>query len=105
MAVVERTGYRPNLIALGHRRIAHVAGVKRALSASHRINGYQDALREAGIPIVDELIQAGDFSMESGAAAMERLLDLAQPPTAVFAGNDEMAFGAMSVARVRGGGN
>jgi len=91
-----------HLIALGHRRIAHIAGIKRALSASHRINGYKDALQAAGIPIADELIQAGDFSMESGAAAMERLLDLAHPPTAVFAGNDEMAFGAMSVARARG---
>jgi LacI family transcriptional regulator len=47
-------------------------------------------------------VQTGDFSMDSGAAAMERLLALENPPTAVFAGNDEMAFGAMTTAHKHG---
>jgi DNA-binding LacI/PurR family transcriptional regulator len=91
-----------HLIELGHRRIAHIPGTRRPPSTAQRQAGYRDALKAAGIAYTDELIEEGDFSMESGQAAMKRLLELASPPTAVFAGNDEMAFGAMTEARVQG---
>jgi LacI family repressor for deo operon, udp, cdd, tsx, nupC, and nupG len=91
-----------HLIELGHRRIAHLAGSKRVPSSAHRLSGYKDALREAGLPFDDELVIAGDFSIESGIAAMTQALALDHPPTAVLAANDEMAFGAMTVARTQG---
>lgn len=91
-----------HLIDLGHRRIAHIAGSKRAASTAHRVAGYKDALAAASIPFSEELVQPGDFSMDSGVVAMERLLALESPPTAVFAGNDEMAFGAMTAAHRHG---
>jgi LacI family transcriptional regulator, repressor for deo operon, udp, cdd, tsx, nupC, and nupG len=91
-----------HLIELGHRRIAHITGSWRAASTEHRLSGYKDALSAAGIPFDSDLVADGDFSMQSGAVAMDRLLDLDNPPTGVFAGNDEMAFGAVKAARVRG---
>jgi LacI family repressor for deo operon, udp, cdd, tsx, nupC, and nupG len=91
-----------HLIELGHRRIAHIAGSKQASSTARRIAGYRDALNGANITDLDGLLQPGDFSMDSGYSAMERLLELDNPPTAIFAGNDEMAFGAMSAARKHG---
>ncbi len=91
-----------HLIDLGHRRIAHIAGTRNAASSQHRISGYKDALAAAGIPYDEELVVAGNFSMQSGADAMERLLALDEPPTGVFAGNDEMAFGAVRTARAHG---
>jgi LacI family repressor for deo operon, udp, cdd, tsx, nupC, and nupG len=91
-----------HLIELGHRRIAHITGSKNAASTEHRLNGYKDALAAARIPYDESLVAAGDFSMQSGADAMERLLALDDPPTAVFAGNDEMAFGAVKAARAHG---
>jgi LacI family repressor for deo operon, udp, cdd, tsx, nupC, and nupG len=91
-----------HLIELGHRRIAHITGTRHPQSTAHRQAGYRDALKAAGLPYTDEMIEEGDFSMESGQAAMRRLLDLSNPPTAVFAANDEMAFGAMTEARIQG---
>ena len=91
-----------HLVGLGHRRIAHIAGSKNPVSTAHRLGGYKDALTAAGIEYAEELVQFGDFSMDSGVVAMERLLALKSPPTAVFAGNDEMAFGAMRAAHQRG---
>jgi LacI family repressor for deo operon, udp, cdd, tsx, nupC, and nupG len=91
-----------HLIELGHRRIAHIAGTPKVASSAHRIAGYRDALDEAGLPFDAQLVVEGDFSVQSGAQAMERLLHLAHPPTGIFAGNDEMAFGAVRTARARG---
>lgn len=91
-----------HLIDLGHHRIAHIAGTPNAASSAHRISGYKDALASAGLPFDPALVVEGNFSMQSGADAMERLLELESPPTGVFAGNDEMAFGAVKTARSRG---
>ncbi|MEJ1964815.1 MAG: LacI family DNA-binding transcriptional regulator [Gammaproteobacteria bacterium] len=91
-----------HLIDLGHRRIAHISGLKRVVSTEHRISGYKDALSAADIPFDEKLVVPGTFSMQSGAEAMQTLLALDVPPTAVFAGNDEMAFGAVKTAREHG---
>jgi LacI family repressor for deo operon, udp, cdd, tsx, nupC, and nupG len=91
-----------HLIELGHRRIAHISGTKAAVSSEHRLAGYKDALAAAGIPFDEKLVVPGKFSMQSGADAMETLLALDHPPSAVFAGNDEMAFGAVRAARAHG---
>jgi LacI family repressor for deo operon, udp, cdd, tsx, nupC, and nupG len=91
-----------HLVALGHRRIAHLAGSPQAQSSARRLAGYKDALSVAEIPFREELVVVGDFSVESGIATLTKLLELANPPTAVLAANDEMAFGALTVARQRG---
>jgi DNA-binding LacI/PurR family transcriptional regulator len=91
-----------HLIDLGHRRIAHISGSRAAGSTEHRLAGYKDALSAAGIPFDETLVVQGSFSMQSGADAMEKLLALEEPPTGVFAGNDEMAFGAVKAARGHG---
>ena len=91
-----------HLIGLGHRRIGYIGGIEIRESAVQRKQAWHDALAEAGIPIAKELAQPGDFARGSGAAAMRYFLALAQPPTAVFAANDEIAFGVMEVARSAG---
>jgi len=91
-----------HLIALGHRRIGLIAG-PRALSCSRaRLDGYRAALAAAGIGLDAGLVVQGDFQHESGYVAGGRLLDLAEPPTAVFATSDQMALGVYEAARRRG---
>ena len=84
-----------HLIDLGHRRIAHIAGIRRVPSTGRRLEGYRAALAAAALPSPPELVYMGDFTMPSGAAGMDRLMALPQPPTAVLCANDEMAFGAI----------
>jgi LacI family transcriptional regulator len=91
-----------HLLSLGHRRIGHLSAGTRATSARERGAGYRAALAEAGIP-VDEFLIAGDsFQPEEAAAAMAALLELREPPTAIFAANDLMAAAALEVATQRG---
>jgi LacI family transcriptional regulator len=83
-----------HLIALGHRRIAHIAGPANRLTGIQRRQGYEDALREEGIVPDPALIAvADDYSFTSGERLMARLWE--QRPTAVFVAGDAMALGAM----------
>ena len=91
-----------HLISLGHRRIGHVTGLKGHGARAWRCNGYRDALRKVGIAHDESLVVEGDFTFESGVAAARTLLDLARPPTAIFAANDDMACGVMREAYERG---
>jgi LacI family transcriptional regulator len=91
-----------HLIALGHRRIGLVAGPRDLLCSRARLDGYRAALDAAGLAVDDTLIVPGDFQHESGYAAGGRLLDLEEPPTAVFAASDQMALGVYEAARRRG---
>jgi LacI family repressor for deo operon, udp, cdd, tsx, nupC, and nupG len=84
-----------HLIGLGHRRIAHIAGAKHVPSSARRLEGYRDALESAALPLPQELVYPGDFSVHSGAAGIENLIALDDPPTAVLCANDEVAFGAI----------
>jgi DNA-binding LacI/PurR family transcriptional regulator len=90
------------LHAGGHRRIGIISGHAEVTPGSARLRGYTSALDELGLPTDPILQQNGDWSRESGAAAMARLLDLADPPTAVFCANDLMAIGALDAAFARG---
>jgi LacI family transcriptional regulator len=85
------------LLDLGHRRIAHIAGPDRRFTGRLRRAGYEAALREAGIEPDARLIVAGDYSFESGRAALHALRE--EAPTAVFVGGDVMALGALRAAR------
>ena len=84
-----------HLLSLGHRRVACIVGPADLRPSQQREAGWQRALARAGVtPRADESVR-GDFGPESGAAAMRRLLQSAQPPTAVFVCNDMMAIGAL----------
>ncbi len=83
-----------HLLSLGHRRIAFISGDARHPDARERLRGYRAALEAAGLPFDAGLVLPGQFHEESGRMAVERLLDSRQPYTAIFAANDQMAFGA-----------
>ena len=95
---VGRVGAR-TLIGLGHRRIGLISGLgEDPLNfevPKRRKRGFDEELRSAGLPIDRELVVGGNFGIDGGQEAMAALLDLEQPPTAVFAMSDEMAFGAV----------
>ena len=91
-----------HLLSLGHARVACIVGPADLRPSQQREAGWRRALENAGItPRADELVH-GDFSPESGAAAMRRLLKSAQPPSAVFVCNDMMAIGALHAAHEAG---
>ncbi len=83
-----------HLIALGHRRIAFIMGDAQHPDALERQRGYSAALEAAGLRYEPSLVLPGQFSEETGLFAVERLLDRGVPFSAVFAANDQMAFGA-----------
>jgi LacI family transcriptional regulator len=91
-----------HLVALGHRRIAHIKGPPSHGAAEWRHAGYREGLRNAGIAYDPTLTVNGAFTFESGVAGANRLLDLEEPPTAIFAGNDDTAAGVLRVAGERG---
>ena len=91
-----------HLLDLGHRRIGALTGPTGWLAPQERKDGYHAALASAGIMPDPALEVASDFLVEGGVEAGGRLLDLAEPPTAIFAFNDELAVGAMQAARARG---
>lgn len=86
----------------GHRRIAVIGGPQHLLCSRARIDGYRAALDAAGVPIDPELIGYGDFHHIGGYERARHLLAFPDPPTAVFAGSDEQAFGVVEAARVAG---
>jgi LacI family transcriptional regulator len=93
----ENGGYRATryLIGLGHTRIAHVTGTAGHPDAIDRLAGYRRALAEAGIPADEQLIVEGKFTEESGLACVEELLARGGRFTAIFAANDQSAYGVM----------
>lgn len=86
------------LIGLGHRRIGFIGGRTDTISANRRYIGYCDGLAAAGIPLDAQLVQSGNYTREGGRTAARELLLRADRPTAIFAANDQTAFGVMDVA-------
>jgi DNA-binding LacI/PurR family transcriptional regulator len=92
-----------HLISLGHRRIAHISHASLDyVSAYRRVEGYRLALEEASLPYAQSLVVAGDFSFASGYRSMKQILARDARPTALFAGNDTIAIGAMLALREAG---
>ncbi|MEU1267985.1 LacI family DNA-binding transcriptional regulator [Streptomyces sp. NPDC005799] len=91
-----------HLLSLGHRRIGLIAGPSRLLCSRARLDGYRAALEGAGVALDETLVVPGDFHPESGFRGCNTLLDLPEPPTAVFATSDQMALGAIEALRRRG---
>lgn len=90
-----------HLIELGHRRIGLVAGLESLSTTEERVKGYRDALDRAGIPIDDDLIAHGASQHEPARAAVHRLLDLDNPPTALVAANNAMTIGTLHALHER----
>ncbi|WP_245674080.1 MULTISPECIES: LacI family DNA-binding transcriptional regulator [Actinoplanes] len=91
-----------HLIERGHHRIATITGPARNWPAAERLAGFRSALDEAGIALDEADVVAGDFYLDSGFAAMNRLLARDPRPTAVFAAGDEMAIGALRALHAAG---
>jgi LacI family transcriptional regulator len=91
-----------HLLELGHRRIAAITGPRGWIATEERLRGYHAALAAAGILAEPELVVDSNFEIDHGLRAARRLLDLHEPPTAIFAFNDNIAIGALQAARERG---
>jgi LacI family transcriptional regulator len=87
-----------HLLSLGHRRIAAVTGQHGWVASIDRLAGFHTALMQSGLSVTP-LVYEGDFLVESGYAAAREFLSLPEPPTAVFAFNDNMAIGILEAAR------
>ncbi|PKN62295.1 MAG: LacI family transcriptional regulator [Deltaproteobacteria bacterium HGW-Deltaproteobacteria-15] len=91
------------LAGLNHRRIGLILGpYSRIGRARRRLEGYRSALQKNGLPFDPELVIETMPTLKDGKESMTRLLSMSDRPTAVFAGSDMLAFGAMSAARERG---
>ena len=90
------------LLGLGHRRIGFICGRPEIGSALSRLNAYQDALKHGGVDPDEALIVAGDFSTHTGQKCALQLLSLGDPPTAIFAANDQSALGVYLAAEQLG---
>jgi LacI family transcriptional regulator len=91
-----------HLLSLGHRRIGAITGPIDYLCSLARVDGYRSGLERAGVTFDPALVRYGDFMHEGGFARAVELLELSEPPTAIFAGSDQQAFGVYEAARQRG---
>lgn len=87
-----------HLLSLGHKRIGFIKGHPDHSVSAKRYDGYSKAMKAAGIDVDPKLIEQGEFSWASGLACAENLLDLPNPPSAVFASNDDMAAAVIAAA-------
>jgi LacI family transcriptional regulator len=85
------------LVELGHRRVAHISGPATFRSSHERRGGFEEALKERGLALA--AAEEGAYTFDSGIACGRRLLQMNPVPTAIFAGNDEMAAGVLQAAR------
>ncbi|MFB9993142.1 LacI family DNA-binding transcriptional regulator [Deinococcus oregonensis] len=103
-----------HLVGLGHTRIGFISGLEaepgvaaegagassgQRNDAHERFRGYRESLASAGLPVLTEYVQHGDFTKESGERAAQHLLRLPRPPTALFVSGDAMALGAIHLAQ------
>lgn len=91
-----------HLLGLGHRRVAYLGGPATSSANQARVHGYRAAMEAGRTRVPAAYVRPGEFTYRSGVLGAAALLDLAEPPTAVFAGNDEIALGVIETARTRG---
>jgi len=90
-----------HIIGLGHRRIGFIIGNPHQTASGQRLSGYLDAMTAADLKVSDGMVMQGLFTYRSGYDAAVRLLDQQDPPTAIFASNDDMAAAVVAVAHRR----
>ena len=86
------------LATLGHRGIAFITGHPTHEAVANRFEGFKDGLAQSGLKFSERLVVSGDNSLGSGETAAFKLLKRKQPPTAIFAANDDMAAGVIRAA-------
>jgi LacI family transcriptional regulator len=91
-----------HLIGLGHRRIAFLMGPRNMRSSFDRLAGYRAALEVHNLPQDASLVENSEFTFDGGSTATRLLLERADRPSAIFAGNDEAAYGAIFAAQELG---
>jgi LacI family transcriptional regulator, repressor for deo operon, udp, cdd, tsx, nupC, and nupG len=91
-----------HLIGLGHRSIGHVTGPVGNVLTVARLSGFRAAMAAHGVPIRQDWVIEGDFSMDSGAAAGRAWLAMQDRPTALFLASDEMAVGFLGAVQAAG---
>jgi LacI family transcriptional regulator len=91
-----------HLVAHGHRSIVHLAGPADTSTGRERATAFRAAMREHGLPVRSSVIECASYSEQAGAAAAQRMLRSGRPFTAIVAGNDLLALGAMEVLGAAG---
>lgn len=91
-----------HLVDFGHRDFGHITGPRNHLSARKRYQSFEQALAGHGLELRPEMVVEGAYSFDSGVSAAKELLSRKRRPTAIFAANDEMAFGVIKVAHQLG---
>ncbi|CAL9409517.1 Catabolite control protein A [Streptomyces sp. enrichment culture] len=91
-----------HLLSLGHERIAVITGRRRTMCSGARLAGYRSALASAGLPQRPEYLRPAGFDEVVARHRMAELLDLPEPPTAVFVCSDRMALGVYEAVAERG---
>jgi LacI family transcriptional regulator len=91
-----------HLVACGHRRIGMVVGIAGISTTAERVRGYRAGLRAAGLPDDGELIADGGSHADRAREAVDALLDLPDPPTALVSGNNHMTIGVLRALKARG---
>lgn len=90
-----------HLLSLGHTRIGFIKGAANQTASAERLSGFETEISRAR-PKATSLVEEGDFTYRSGLEAAKRLLSSKEPPTAIFASNDDMAAGVLAAAHHRG---
>lgn len=91
-----------HLISLGHKRIACINGARENVTNNERVNGFRSAMEAAGLDVDEDLIVTSDFEVVCGMQNALKLLDNETPPTAIFACDDLMAYGAVQAVYSKG---
>ena len=91
-----------HLLELGHRRIGFITPLPSKCISRLRVEGFKKAFVDANLPIRAEYLVDGGFDLEHGICGTEQLLSLRQPPTAILAANDLVAFGAIATLKKHG---
>ncbi len=90
------------LIGLGHKRIGFIIGHPDHYASGRRLQGYKSALKANKLPFRAQYVKPGQFVFESGLEGARQLLAMPEPPTAIFASNDDMAAGVLMAAHEMG---
>lgn len=91
-----------HLLAHGHRRIGFVGGPRELVSGIERFGGFADSLAAGGVAVDPQLVVLGDYDDRTGRAAIEQLMAVDEPPTAIFATADMLARGILRGCRALG---
>lgn len=91
-----------HLQMIGHHRVAHITGSMSSADAHSRLRAYRHHVQALGLDRDPDLVQEGNFTIDSGYLATKRLFELKDRPTAVFTANDEMAYGVCVAVRELG---